>query len=484
MPSASEFTVQTHAEIRTAILADLRSSYLALGYDIDIARDADAYNLADAFAFPLELLQARALQLTREIFPDTASHAALERHAALIGLTRKAATKAQLKVLATCSGTVAYLTTDKLTTSDGRVYAPTANGSITTSGLITLEAAETGASGNKAANAVFTWVSAPAGMASTALWDSAVVVAVDAESDAALARRVLSWWRERPGGGNRADWKAWCESYAGVDAAFVYPLRSPTLGDGTLGCVQVVILGPAPTTLTDAGEPQQGSRVLGSGIPALVKSMLVGTGDYASVGGLATCDMDPADISIVNPTEVPTNVNITLTMAASYAFTWSGTRVTDTGSTTTVIKVTASVVGTIEAGDLISISDPAVRGKLAYRRVASVSTVFITIDEPLSVAPTNGLDVRPLPPNASAIRDAVLAVFDSLGPGENTASLGSERFPSGAEGEQRGVLYRSVLEAACLSVPGVLAATVTTPGGNVTAAVQEMVVLDTLLLVP
>lgn len=482
--SATDFIVQTHKEIRASILADWRSRYLTLGWDLDTAKNSDAYNWADSFAFPLELLQARALQITREMFPDTASAAVLERHAALIGLTRKAATKAQLKILATCTGTVSYATTDLLTTSDGRVYAPTAGGSITSSGLITLEAAESGASGNKGLNAVFTWTSAPAGMNSTALWDSAVVTAVDEESDTALARRVIAWWRERPGSGNRADWKNWCESYSGVDAAFVYPLRHPTLGDGTLGCVTVVILGPIPTNRTDADEPAANSRILAAGVPALVKAMLVGTGDYASVGGLAPCDMNSSDITVANPTPVLTNVNVTLTMAASSAFTWSGTRTTDTGSTTTVIKVTVSAAGVIDVGDLIAIPDLAVRGGYAYRRVTNVSGVNITIDQPVSTAPPNGLTIRPLPPNAAAIRDAIIAVFDSLGPGENTSSSTSERFPSGAEGEQRGVLYKSVLEAACLSVPGVLAASISTPAGNITAAVQELVTLDALLLLP
>lgn len=67
--SATDFIVQTHKEIRASILADWRSRYLTLGWDLDTAKNSDAYNWADSFAFPLELLQARALQITREMFP-------------------------------------------------------------------------------------------------------------------------------------------------------------------------------------------------------------------------------------------------------------------------------------------------------------------------------------------------------------------------------------------------------------------------------
>ena len=68
--------------------------------------------------------------------------------------------------------------------------------------------------------------------------------------------------------------------------------------------------------------------------------------------------------------------------------------------------------------------------------------------------------------------------FDSLGPGDTSPP---RRFPSEDNGN-RSTVYRSALVAAAMSTPGVLSASVTTPGTDVAAAQKQVVTLGTLLV--
>ena len=142
------FTVRAHEEIRTTLLADQRARYQLRGRDLDIARDSDAYAWADAFAFQVEGLEGLALQLSKEIFPDTATTAFLERHAAVVGLSRKAATFATFTVDVTGTGLCSYTTSDVLVSGSGAKFSPTTSSSFTTSGTITVQAQVAGTTGN------------------------------------------------------------------------------------------------------------------------------------------------------------------------------------------------------------------------------------------------------------------------------------------------------------------------------------------------
>lgn len=464
------FTVRTHTVIRASILADWRSRYLAKGYDLDTAQDSDAWCWADAIAFQVEGLEAKALALTKELFPDTASTTFLERHADVIGLTRKSATAATLTLDATGTPASAWTTSDKLTAADGTVYKPTAGGTIGGggTGTVTVQAQSTGTSTNKAAGSVLTWSSAPAGIDSTAEVATQEVIAVDDESDEDLAARVLAWWRERPGGGNRADWVDWATSQDGIESAFVYPLRHDTLGEGILGAVTLCVLGPPPTTETDAGEPASSAyRFIDTGTDgeegtlADLDAYIKGTGTHEEEGGKASAAMDPDDIFVVTATALPQAISIALTLNGGYAWSFSGTFTLTTGSTTTVLKASASPPGSLAFGDWIAIPDTAVRGGFAYRQVTNISGSDVTVSPALDNAPANGSTIRPLPQygtganattNAHTVRQAVLDVIDGLGPGPG--SVPSERWPADGGTSYPSRLYRSVVTAAVMGLPG------------------------------
>lgn len=505
------FAVRTHQTIRAAILADWRSRYLALGYDLDTAEDSDAWAWADAVAFVTEGLEAKALQLTKEIFPDTCSTTFLERHADVIGLSRKSATAATLTVSLTGTNGSTWTTSDKMTAADGTVYLPTAGGTISGGvGTATVQAQSTGTSTNKAAGTVLTWSTAPAGINSTGTVATQVVVAVDDETDTALAARVLAWWRERPGGGNRADWVDWATSQDGIESAFVYPLRHGSLGEETLGAVTLCVLGAPPTTETAAGEPASSAyRFISTGADgtegtlADLEAYILGTGTHAEEGGKCSAAMDAADVFVTTPTALTQAIAIALTLNAGYAMSFVGTFTLTTGSTTTVLEASAALPATLDVGDWIAIPDTAVRGGFAYRQVTVKSGTQVTVSPALDNAPANGSTIRPLPQygtgasattNAHTIRDAVLAVIDSLGPGPGVATA-SQRYPADGGTSYPSRLYKSVVTAAVMGLPGNslvpaiagIASVVVTLTGSPDPeyrepAAEQIITLDTLTL--
>jgi hypothetical protein len=357
-----------------------------------------------------------------------------------------------------------------MTAADGTVYVPTAGGTISGGvGTATVQAQSTGSSTNKATGTVLTWSSAPSGINSTGTVATQVVIAVDIETDTALAARVLAWWKERPGAGNRADWVDWATSQDGIESAFVYPLRHGTLGEGTLGAVTLCVLGAPPTTKVLANEPASSAyRFIAAGVDgqkgtlADLAAYIKGTGTHATEGGKASAAMDGADIFVTTPTALPQAIAIALVLNAGYAMSFAGTFTLTSGSTTSVLEASAALPGTLAIGDWIAIPDTGVRGGFAYRQVTNLSGTQVTVSPLLNNAPANGSTIRPLPQygtgvsattNAYTIRDAVLAVIDSLGPGPGVLAA-SLRYPADGGTSYPSRLYKSVVTAAVMGLPG------------------------------
>lgn len=448
------FAVRAHDVIRAVILADWRTRYALRGYDLDTARDSDAYNWADAFAFQLEGLEGQALQLARELFPDTASTAFLERHVSVIGLTRKAATRATLTVSVT--GTGSYTTSDVLVSAGGVKFSPTTGGSFVTSATIGVTAQLGGTTGNLAAGAALTWSPAPSGITAAASVYAAGTVAVDIETDAALAQRVLAWWRERPGGGNRADWVTWAEAVAGVEAAFCYPLLHPTLGAGTPGAVTVCVMQPMPEAVSAADELlAANSRVCAGAVLTAIEAAL-----FATDGGTCPAVIDPDDVDVVTVSEQSQAINATITPGSTAPFPFAS-GITYSASTTTSIT-TATLPAGVSNGDTVRIAvvDNAIRGGYAYRSaiITHPADYLWTWTTAVSTAPSTGSQALPLPSTAETIRANVLAVIDALGPGDAASPPAATRYPLTSATLYPATLYRSSLIAALMGVPGVSAA--------------------------
>jgi hypothetical protein len=482
------WTARDSATIRESILANRRARYLIAGYDLSTIEGSDAFREGDAYAIELEGVEQRALAMTEEIFPDSASEPMLERHAGLIGLARKGATSSVLNVTTNGTASTSFpITTETLNAADGIKYTAVDDDGVALTAIVTdvlgvanfkVKAQTTGIQTNKIIGTRLTWSSAPTGMYSQATVTSTATTAADRESNDDLKARVLRWWRDRPASGNRAHWLDWAESRSAVFRAYVYPVTSTTLGPHTLGAVRVLMLGAAAARTV--------SNPFGFSADNIQDFLdyVRGDGLYAASGGQISAGMDPEDAFGGTPAAQVQAVTLTIVNAASAPFPFTGTYTTAAGSTTTVINVTTdpSAAGAtqVNTDDIIAVKMPAtaeVRGGYAYRKVFSRNTTSITLADPLPAAPDPAVAVRPAAANCEAIKDAVLGIFDRLGPGDVDTGLypRSARWPSSLE-DGPFTLYRAALSACAMGIPGygvvgitgVLSATATTPATDVT----------------
>ena len=223
------FTPPNFDTIRAAILRDTQS----LIPDADISADSDHYVHASRLASCAAGQYAHQTWITRQIFPDTADTDYLERHAALRGITRRAATRAG--GTATLAGTAgAVLPAGAQMKLGNRFYTTTADATIdgSLSARVPIVATEAGEQGNCDTTAG-QLMAASAGISSDVVLSA--TGGTDAENDASLLSRLLERIRRPPAGGNRHDYKNWALSVDGVSSAYVYPLRRG------LGTVDVAI---------------------------------------------------------------------------------------------------------------------------------------------------------------------------------------------------------------------------------------------------
>jgi hypothetical protein len=230
------------------------------------------------------------------------------------------------------------------------------------------------------------------------------------------------------------------------------------------------VLGPPPTTETDAGEPASSAyRFIDTGADgtegtlADLEYLIKGLGTHAEEGGKASAAMSGDDIFVHTASALPQAVAIALTLNGGYAWSFSGTFSTTSGSSGTTLKATGVQPGSLAVGDWLAIPSTAVRGGFAYRQWISGSWPDLTLNAALDsgAEPGSGVTIRPLPQygsgasattNAHAIRQAVLDVIDSLGPGPGTSP--SERWPADGGMSYPSRLYKSVVTAAVMGLPG------------------------------
>ena len=213
------FNVPSFDDIRDAVLRDTQS----LDPSADISPDSDHYVHASRLAACASGQYAHQVWIARQIFPDTADTAYLERHAALRGLTRRRATVAMGRVQ--IRGEAGARVAAGLQLKCGsRFYRTRAEVQVAPSGTAQaeIEADEAGAAGN-VLNAAAQFMAAPAGVATECVLTAEG--GTDAEDDTSLLNRLLAIIRRPPAGGNRYDYQNWALSVDGVTSAYVYPLR-------------------------------------------------------------------------------------------------------------------------------------------------------------------------------------------------------------------------------------------------------------------
>lgn len=497
------FTPRVASAIRDAVLSDWRARYVALGEDLGVEEGTDAYNQADAFALglePVEYLagQAAGRVLIRGQFGDELSLTAEDD-----GTAREPATAARVHLpvhTAAINSTTAILgarlTSAATSTRPALTWVPidpdtgetlvniVANGSG--DATLTLECQTAGTEGNVPADTLLTWSTAPTGFGSTATTTTIARQGTAAETDSALQARLIERRRSRPGSGNTADWRQKAIAFAGVDEAFVHACMAPN-GTFRLGCVTVVVLGPAAGDSTAPGiffdAPTSLPRT-----QSLIKRYLLGEVDAegeaipeAQREPFFPAPIHPDNLTVVSPGATTIDVGVTITLASDYlpSFVGSYTVAASPPPTMTTFSTTAPIAATgpsqIVPESFIALNvGAAKRGAFARAKVTSAVGTSVVLAEALPAAPVAGTSVLPTAENWQAVRDAVFAAFDALGSGEvGTLPARHQRFPPESWGRPAR-LRASQLVARIMAIPGVVDVAVTLPGSVASIAPAEL----------
>lgn len=463
------FTPRTREEIRSDIIAALTNRYSAAGRTLDVSDGSDAYMRADALAVILATIEQQAAQQALDTFVDTASDAAVERHAAVYAITRRAASPATLTVAVTGtpSTTPSISAGSKMSGSDGALFTCSDLSVVldgSGNGSITVTADDAGSAGTLAAGTVLTWQSAPAGLDSTGTVSATVTSGEDAETTDELRARVLSRLRQRPASGNSEDWRDWCESCDGVTRAYVYPLLQPsTVSGDTLGCVTVVVMGPAQ------GTNPTNTSVISSARCAEIEDYIEGVRDTAGALDASATQLRPAAIATADYEVTfvgvsPVDVEVDIKTTSRFPFSFSGTLTVDTGaSTSTSLVVNGDETAKTGKRALVRVASSSHRGgwqatELKSGVFAAGKTTFVVS---LSGAP-NTTTAYPAPANWDALRTAIFDLCDSLGPKDTNPR---RRWPT-VDVEGPDTLYVSAIASALLGVSGTVSATVTQPAAD------------------
>lgn len=489
------FSARSFLTIAAEYLADLVARYADRGKPLNTATGSDDEMRASALALQIAPIEANAAAVSSEIVPSTASVVGLARWASLLAITRDPASAAVVlwRVLSTTPSTLLTFGSSVLAVAaTGIAYAPNAASATTSAGTVEIggtayyyvdvpcTADTTGTDGNVSANTLATWSSAPAGAAPLAQAQSTTTPGVDEETLEAWRTRIISRMQERPASGNRADWDDWIRAVTAVEDVYVYPLLHSTLGTKTLGAVTVLPL------LAVQGDSVTSSRIPNGAKLTQIKGYIEGT--YTAAGAATTTGtqlrpvtIDSDDYFVLAASTVDQNIDVQLVLSSAYAFPWTGTMATDAASSTTSLVVTGDQTAKNGKAALVYVGTDDIRG--GYQVVTLPTGVFATgvTTFDLTATPLNGVpggNVYPAPPNWAALRTAIFALFDALGPGDTSPAC---RWPS-EETRGRSTLYPSSIISALMAVTGVLSVTVVAPAASYSPAAKTIVALGTFLV--
>jgi len=211
-----------------------RAAFAArLGGPGGLPRHSNLRVLADVMAGLMHEQYGFLDRVARQILPDTAEGPYLERQAAVWGLARKPPAFAAGPVAFAGADGAAVPAGTALHAADGRAYRVVDGVTLAGgTGTATVEAAEPGAAGNRAAGAALGLSVALAGVeAQATVGAGGLAGGADAEADESLRDRLLYRIRRPPHGGAAGDYRAWALEVPGVTRVWV---RAGALGPGTV----------------------------------------------------------------------------------------------------------------------------------------------------------------------------------------------------------------------------------------------------------
>ena len=228
--------MKTMEEIYKEMLADFSNRT-----GVEPAADGDLAVRLYAVAAQIYSLYVQSDWVTRQCFPQTAVGEYLDRHAALRGLERRQAAKAEGVLrfsVDTANSTDLVIPTGTVCMTAGLIRFETVEEGVLPAGSTEVEvaarAAKAGTAGNVGADTVLSMAVAPVGVKRVTN-PAAFSGGTEEEGDTALRERVLETFRRLPNGANAAFYEQGALSFEGVAAVSVLPRNRG------IGTVDVVI---------------------------------------------------------------------------------------------------------------------------------------------------------------------------------------------------------------------------------------------------
>ena len=398
-------TIPTREQIFAAFIGD----YAGAQPEKNVARGSDPYRLGRVVSGVVWTILAKLLYYVKQSLPDTAEAAYLERWGTVYSFPRRAAVGASRSLGLRVTGTVgAAVTVDsELVHEDGTLYKVTSVGAVIGAGGsvdVDIEAISTGLATNKTVDEELSFTSPPVDVDTTATVVLALQGGLDIESYDEYRVRLLAHIGDPPEGGAIHDYEAWALSIAGVSTAYVWAHRR---GRGT---IDVAVLG------SGTGADRAVSGDISSAVDEYIESVRPG-----GVRDFAVLDIVPQTQDVTCTIEIDEN---------HYGWDWDDggvgypiTASSEGASTITVPTAPASVV----AGVRIQVEG---EEALVTLRVGNVLTLSFEDDydgNPVTwfTFTVTTQDIRCSGDLVRPARDAIIALFNTLGPARSDFSATS-----------------------------------------------------------
>lgn len=413
-----QFYVPDQGTTRDNWLRTLRNGLVARGVpNPNVTPGSDYYVMAQAFANEVSVAMANTVLKADELMPDTATGTALDRVATPYGLTRRGAAGSSGSVVYVASATSVVTTGTQLLDSSGFRYAILTGGTYNNGDSIAVVSVDTGAATNLAAGTVLRWVSSPPFASSTVtVGTGGFINGADAEDDESFRARLYGRLQNFPAGGN---WQYVANvaetSTASVQKSFVYPAIQ---GPGTLHVAVVA----APTATN------KNRDIAASVMNGTVSPFIQGQLPEHTFSVITTVANSPVDISIglslpSAPTASPPGMGGGWLDGTPWPVSTSTPVSVTAVTSTTQFTVNASAAPTLGVSHIAWLSP--LNWQLYTAIVSNVSgsagAYVVTIDTPF-VGIAVGSFIFPQSTNQITYVAALLAFFQSMGPGEKTSN--------------------------------------------------------------
>lgn len=397
------YTTPTLDELHQ-LLVDLAGALLP---GLDVSRASFPGLFAKVIAAAATDNHAAIAAARKDLLLTTAEGVALDAWGELLGKARRGATGARkadaLRLVNTTGAGVAYTAGAELTHSSGLRFQLNESGTVPASSSkdVDVAAIDTGTATRLAAGEELQLSTPIAG-----LEELAVLVldldtdGNDAELDGPYKTRLLAHLQTPPRGGAAIDYEYWAlESAADIASAYCYPNRAG------LGTVDVAALhaGSGSERLLDAGD----------------RAALLAYIDARRPVG--------ATVRVLEVLEQSTSCEVLVreTGEEAYAWDWDDSTppsVLSWNSGTRTLTFTVDRPASMAAGHRLVVAKAALTGKAEILTIESLSgTAAVVLEEAPTVAPVAADTVYAAGSLSVAVRAAIVALIDGLGPANPTA---------------------------------------------------------------